>query len=86
MIKFVMITDIILMVKDRVPLRIYTGYENTGNNVGGSSRILAGLNIGNLFYLDHRFDYQFMTAPDIAKWQAHSFTYTAPLPWREIRL
>ena len=77
-------TDVILRMNDKTPFRLYGGYENTGNINAGKSRFLAGLNWGNIFKLDHRFNYQYMAAPSIKGWQGHSYSYIAPLPCRHI--
>ena len=77
-------TDVILRLNDKTPFRLYGGYENTGNINAGKSRFLAGLNWGNIFRLDHRFNYQYMAAPSIKGWQGHSYSYVAPLPCRHI--
>lgn len=77
-------TDIILRMNDKTPFRLYGGYENTGNINAGKSRFLAGLNWGNIFKLDHRFNYQYMAAISIKGWQGHSYSYVAPLSCRHI--
>jgi hemolysin activation/secretion protein len=75
-------TDVILQTKDRFPLRIYSGYEDSGNPPLGRERWLAGFNWGNAFWADHQLSYQFTTSSDLESLRAHSLTYTAPLPWR----
>jgi len=77
-------TDVNLHLSDRYPLRFYGGYENTGNLIAGTSRYLAGVNWGNFFKLDHRFNYQYMCAFPMKKWHGHSYSYIAPLSWRNI--
>jgi len=77
-------TDIVLSTKDRRPVRIFSGYENTGNQIAGSSRFLAGINIGNIFSLDHQLNYLFRFSPHFNQWWGHSLSYIAPLPWRHI--
>lgn len=39
-------TAVILKVEDRFPLRVYSGYENTGTQLTGEDRWIAGLNWG----------------------------------------
>ena len=87
-------TDVMLQTEDRLPLRVYGGYNNDGVRDLGRDRILAGFDYGNLFGTDARIGYQ-MTAsndlvagnppiegrPDRARFIAHSFNMTAPLPW-----
>jgi hemolysin activation/secretion protein len=87
-------TDVILQTEDRLPLRIYGGYNNDGVRQLGRDRVLAGFDYGNLFGADMRFGYQ-MTAsndllsgnppidgrPDRARFIAHALDFVAPLPW-----
>ena len=75
-------TDIILKVKDRVPYRLYTGYEDSGNELTGDERFLFGFNWGNVFLQDHQMNYQFTGDPHFNKLTAHSGSYIIPLPWR----
>lgn len=75
-------TDLTLRVQDRFPLRVFTGYENTGNDLTGDDRWFAGFNWGNAFGLDHQLNYQFTASSDFEGLLAHSVSYLAPLPWR----
>jgi hemolysin activation/secretion protein len=76
------LTDVNVIVKDRVPIRVYSGYENTGNNIGGSSRLLTGINVGNCFNLAHELNFQVMSAPEIHKWWSVCGNYIAPFSRR----
>ena len=75
-------TDVVLRVQDRLPLRVYTGYENTGIELTDENRVFAGFNWGNAFWLDHQLNYQFTASPDFELFRAHSGSYFIPLPWR----
>lgn len=75
-------TNVIVKTKDRFPVRFYTGYEDTGNNLTGDERLIAGINWGNAFFLDHQLNYQFTMSDDFDELNAHSVSYIAPLPWR----
>jgi hemolysin activation/secretion protein len=75
-------TDLLLRTQDRFPLRIYTGFEDSGNQYTGNDRILTGFNYGNLFGIGQQLSYQFTTGTDVNKFTAHSGTYIIPLPWR----
>ena len=75
-------TDIILRTQDRFPVRVFTGYEDSGTDLTGKARLLAGLNWGNVFGIDHQLNYQFTASPDFDKFKAHSVSYQVPLPWR----
>jgi hemolysin activation/secretion protein len=76
------LSDLQLQVEDRFPLRGFVGYENTGSEITGEDRLVAGFNWGNAFGLDHQFNYQFTTDPAFDLLTAHSGSYIAPLPWR----
>jgi hemolysin activation/secretion protein len=75
-------TDLLLRTQDRFPLRVYTGFEDSGNQFTGDDRILTGFNYGNLFGVGQQLSYQFTTGLDTNKFIAHSGTYVIPLPWR----
>ncbi len=77
-------TDILLRTQDRFPLRVYAGFEDSGNQYTGNDRVLTGFNYGNLFGIGQQISYQFTTGLDVNKFTAHSGTYTIPLPWRHI--
>jgi hemolysin activation/secretion protein len=74
-------TDIDLVTRDRWPYRFYVGGDNTGTTFTGRTRWFTGVNFANLFGLDHVFSYQFSSGSDIHQFQAHTFSYTAPLFW-----
>ncbi len=75
-------TDILLRTQDRFPLRVYAGFEDSGNQFTGTDRILTGFNYGNLFGVGQQLSYQFTSGTDVNKFTAHSGTYVIPLPWR----
>ncbi len=79
-------TDIELQVKDRFPLRIYAGIDNTGNDVTGNNRLFTGFNWGKLFGTDQSLSYQYATSSDFKRIHTHSLFYEAPLPWRHLLL
>jgi hemolysin activation/secretion protein len=72
-------TDIILRMQDRFPVRLYAGYEDSGNALTGYDRVLAGVNWGNAFGLDHQLNYQLTASPDFKKLVAHSGSYVIPV-------
>ncbi len=74
-------TDIELLCADRFPLRVYTGIDNTGNDVTGNNRLFAGFNWGDVFWTDQRLSYQFITSSDFKRFRAHTLFYEIPLPW-----
>jgi hemolysin activation/secretion protein len=76
-------TDIVLRTRDCYPLRVYTGYEDSGNALTGFDRLLAGINWGNAFGRDEQLNYQLSASPDFEKMVAHSASYVVPIPkWR----
>lgn len=75
-------TDVVIKAKDRFPVRFYTGYEDTGNDLTGDERWLAGFNWGDAFGLDQQLNYQFTTSSDFKKLVGHSGSWVIPLPWR----
>ena len=74
-------TDVKLLVQDRRPYRIYSGFENSGLVLIERNRWFAGLNWGNAWGIDHQFSYQYMTSLDFKRFQAHVGQYIIPLPW-----
>lgn len=72
-------TDLVLRTRDRFPLRVYTGYEDSGNALTGYDRVLAGVNWGNAFGRDEQLNYQLSASPDFRKLVAHSGSYVMPL-------
>ena len=75
-------TDLLLRTQDHFPLRVYAGYEDSGNQFTGENRILTGFNYGNLFGVGQQVSFQFTSGEDVNKFYAHSGTYIVPLPWR----
>lgn len=75
-------TDLTLKVKDRFPVRFYSGYEDSGNDLTGDERVLMGFNWGNAFLLDQQLNYQFTGDLHFNKLTAHSGSWVIPLPWR----
>jgi hemolysin activation/secretion protein len=89
-------TDLVLRAPDRLPLRIYGGFDDSGSKSLGTNRLFAGFGYGNLFGLDHQIGYQFTAStdllfdrrdipgrPDGPRFAAHSLAYAIPLPWRD---
>ena len=77
-------TDLLLRTQDRFPLRVYAGYEDSGNRYTGDDRLLAGVNYGNLFGLDQQLSFQYTQAPTKNQFVAESGTYVIPLPWKHV--
>ena len=75
-------TELKVSVEDRIPLRAYLGFEDTGVETIGVERFVTGFHWGNAFGLDHQFSYQYMADIEFKFLNAHNVTYLAPLPWR----
>jgi hemolysin activation/secretion protein len=75
-------TDLLLRTQDRFPLRVYAGFQDTGNQYTGNDQIVTGFNYGNLFGVGQQLSYQFTSGTDVNKFTAHSGTWIIPLPWR----
>jgi len=76
------LSDMQLEVRDRIPLRVFGGYEDSGTEATGRDRLLAGFNWGDAFFQGHQFNYQYSTDAEFDTLMAHSVSYIAPLPWR----
>ena len=77
-----MTTDLEVWVNDRRQYRFYGGIDDYGNDVTGDHRLYCGLMLGNLFWADQRFDYQYSTSLDFSKFMGHALSYVIPLPWK----
>jgi hemolysin activation/secretion protein len=74
-------TDLVLQTHDRFPVRVYAGYEDSGNAPTGFDRYLAGINYGDLFGIGQQLNYQYTTSGDGESLRAHAGSYIIPLPW-----
>ena len=77
-------TDLEIVTKDRFPLRVYAGGDNTGVESTGRSRYYAGATWGNAFFVDDLLTYQFTTNRDYDKFHSHNVNYQSFLPWHHI--
>ncbi len=73
-------TDVTLDAKDRLPLRVYSGYDNLGVRSLGVSEYNTGVNWGNVFGTGQIVSYQF-TRTLSGRSTSHSVSDTIPLPW-----
>ncbi|MBF8262831.1 MAG: hypothetical protein HW387_496 [Parachlamydiales bacterium] len=65
-------TDLELWVSDKRTYRVYAGVDNTGIRTTDYNRFYAGLNLGNLWGLDHIFSYQFTSAFNTERFYSHT--------------
>jgi hemolysin activation/secretion protein len=89
-------TDLILETQDRLPLRVYATYDNTGLPVTGRDHYSVGFNWGNALWTDSQLSYQFTTGSDFfgnrdrgpgesndPRFLAHAVDIQTPLPWND---
>jgi hemolysin activation/secretion protein len=76
-------TDIRFQVQDRFPLRVFAGYQDEGMQVLGEDQLFAGFNYANVFGLDQRLNYEYLTDSDSDKLSEHVASYVIPLPRRQ---
>ncbi len=69
-------TDVIFNVRDRKPVRIYAGYEDTGNRTTGLERTIYGFNWYNALNKDDQFGYQYTASSDFSTVGVHSGIYS----------
>jgi hemolysin activation/secretion protein len=77
-------TDVILRTEETRPFSAYVGYEDSGNELIGQDRFLAGINWGGpLFFSNENvFSYQYVSDFDFNQLQGHSAVWTSYLPWK----
>ena len=73
-------TDVVLNAKDRLPLRVYSGYDNLGVRSLGVREYNVGVNWGNAFGTGQILSYQF-TRSFSGLSTSHSISDTLPLRW-----
>ena len=76
--------DIIVGLEEKLPVRVVASYDNTGNEVLGENRYVAGVTFGNAWGRDHSASYQFITSDNIDIFRAHALDYRIPLRWRHV--
>ncbi|HSU59671.1 MAG TPA: ShlB/FhaC/HecB family hemolysin secretion/activation protein [Bryobacteraceae bacterium] len=87
-------TDLVLETQDRLPLRFFTGFDNSGTAATGHTRLDAGVTWGNAFGLDQQLTYQFSSSNDLylgssrspgapggPLFAGHSLNWVMPLPF-----
>ena len=78
------LSDLQLEVQDRLPIRIFGGYEDTGTKLTGRDRLFGGVNWGDAFRQGHQLNYQYTADTSFEHLTAHSASYIVPLPWRHM--
>jgi hemolysin activation/secretion protein len=74
-------TDIDVVVIDRFPLRVFSGYDDYGVRALGENRVFAGLDYGNVWGLAHQFHYQYTTDTEFDHLRSHNASYVVPFAW-----
>lgn len=74
--------DVLLKTQDKFPLRFYLGGDNTGTKFTEDARMYLGANWGHAFWHGDLLSYQYTTSFDFDRFQAHTGSYTAYLPWK----
>jgi hemolysin activation/secretion protein len=72
-------TNVNLNAADRLPLHVYTSFDNQGVENLGRDEWSAGFTWGDLLGQDQIFSYQF-TRSDLNRYTAHALNWTIPLP------
>ncbi len=75
-------TDIILRTNEVDPFNAYLGYENSGNELLGEHRLLAGFTWAEAWGPDRTLSYQLTSDIEFESITSHSMVYSLPLPWR----
>ena len=77
-------SDIEIVTKDRIPLRVYGGGDNTGVESTGTSRFYGGLTWGNAFFIDDLLTFRFTSNASYHKYHSYSMDYLSFLPWKHL--
>lgn len=75
-------TDVILRTNDFDPFSAFIGFENSGNELIGEERLIAGFTWAEAFGPDRTLSYQLSTDLEFDNLESHSLVYGTPLPWR----
>ncbi len=75
-------TNLDIVTKDRFPLRVYAGADNTGIESTGRGRYFVGATWGNAFFVDDLLSYQFTTNSTYDRFHSHVMNYVSFLPWQ----
>jgi len=76
-------TDVILEVRDRLPVRPFVTYDNFGIQSLGYNRFSTGVTLGDVWTgLDQQLNYQFLSSGDFNALISNSGAYVLALPWQ----
>lgn len=75
-------TNVVLETQDRLPVRVYSSFDNAGVPSLGLGEWNMGATWGNAFGRDQQLSYQF-TRSTSGRYDAHALSWAMPLPWRD---
>lgn len=75
-------TDVVLQTQDRMPFRVYAGFDNQGVPSLGRGEWNVGAVWGDAFGQDQTISYQF-TKGFTGRYDASALSWTDPLAWRD---
>ena len=70
-----------MKTKEKFPVRLYAGADNTGINVCDQVRLFGGIAWGNAMWVGDLMTYQYTASPDFRQFQSHLLQYTSFLSW-----
>jgi len=76
-------TDLVLNTKDRFPVSVYSGFDNSGTAATGRSRWNVGGTWGNALGHDQQITYQLSTSDDFNSYVSNALTWTMPIHERD---
>jgi len=76
-------TDVVLNVKDRLPIRPFVSYDNFGIQSLGYNRFSTGVSLCDIWTgFDQQLNYQFLSSGDFNSLISNSGAYVMALPWQ----
>jgi len=75
-------TKLIIKAREKKPVRVYTGFNNTGSQSTTEDRALVGVNWGNAFGLGHQLNMQLTSDLDFKRSKSLSGSYNFDTTWR----
>lgn len=75
-------TDIEVAVEDRLPVAVNASIDSSGSRSTDLIRYNLGGDVGNLWWLGHRANFNFSTNGQTSEFRSYSGSYVIPLPWR----
>lgn len=73
-------TDVTLQAQDRLPLRVFAGYNDTGTRSTSRNRVSSGIEWANALGRGDTATYQYSGDPQLERLRSQAFSYRAGLP------